>query len=389
MAKDYYEVLGIDKNASEDEIKKAYRRMAKKWHPDANQDNKKEAEEKFKEVGEAYEVLSDPKKKKMYDTYGSAEGPQFGGGASGFNGFNGFSGFDGFGGGSYSYGGFNDVVDDFVSSIFGGSSHRSRTVNPNAPRKGNDLRTSLNITFEESFTGVTKEFNISKNVKCDTCEGTGAKHGTKVETCPHCHGTGQVRKQQSLGGFATFQTVGTCDDCRGTGKIIKDPCDDCKGKGTIRKNVTIKVDVPAGISDGQTLRLSGKGEPGKNGGENGDIYLDINVKSSKIFTRNGNNVECIIPITITQATLGADLKIPMVTGEDTVFTIAEGTQSGSKFVLRDKGFKKLNSNAYGDLVFTVQVQTPKKLTKEQRELFVELAKTMNEQPPVKKKGIFG
>ncbi len=385
MAKDYYEILGLDKNASDDDIKKAYRHLAKKWHPDANPDNKKEAEEKFKEIGEAYSVLSDPQKKKNYDQFGTADTSGFGGGGAGFVPF-------GFGGSRYSYTssgfGFDDVMDDFVSSIFGGGRRSSRR-NPNAPSKGQDLHASLSISFEEAFTGVTKEFTISKNVSCDTCHGMGAKPGTSVETCHTCHGTGQVRKTSSLGGFATFQTVGTCDECRGTGKIIKEPCTTCGGKGTIRKNVTIKVEIPAGISDGQTLRLSGKGEPGKNGGENGDIYLDVNVKSSKIFKRNGNNVECTIPITITQATLGADIKVPTVNGDDTIFTIAEGTQSGTKFVLRDKGFKKLNSNSYGDLVFTVQVQIPKKLSKEQRELFNQLAKTMNEQPPIKKKGIFG
>lgn len=388
MAKDYYEILGVDKNASDDEIKKAYRKLAKKWHPDANPDNKKEAEEKFKEVGEAYEVLSNPQKKQMYDQFGSAEGPQ-GFNGSGFGGFG--SGFGGFGNGTYTYSGFSgfdDVVDDFVSSIFGGSSRRASRAS-NGPRKGADLRTDMSISFEESFTGVTKEFVINKNVKCDDCHGTGAKTGTSVETCNVCHGTGQVRKNQSIGGFATFQTVGACDNCRGTGKIIKNPCDTCNGKGTLRKSVNIKVDIPAGVQDGQTLRLGGKGEPGVNGGENGDIYLDIKVKSSKIFTRNGNNVECIIPITITQATLGAELKIPTVTGEKESFTIAEGTQTGTKFAIRGKGFKKINSNACGDLVFTVQVQTPKRLSKEQRELFNKLAATMNEQPPVKKRGIFG
>ena len=378
--KDYYEVLGVSKSASDDEIKKAYRKLAKKWHPDANPDNKKEAEEKFKQIGEAYSVLSDPQKRKMYDQFGTADPSQAGYG-SGFNGFNGTSGFDGF----------DDVFGDFVSSIFGGGASRrgSSARASSGPQKGNDLKTSINITFEESFTGVIKEFDISKNVKCETCNGTGAKPGTSVETCHVCHGTGQVRKNQTIGGFATFQTVGTCENCRGTGKVIKEPCDDCNGKGTIRKNVRIKVEIPAGIQDGQTLRLQGKGEPGRNGGENGDIYIDINVKSSRIFTRNKNDVECTIPITITQATLGAELKIPQVNGDDILFTIPEGTQTGTKFTIRDKGFKKLNSNSYGDLIFTVQVQTPKRLSREQRELMMKLAQTMNEQPPVKKKGIFG
>ena len=207
MAKDYYEILGVSKNATDDEIKKAYRQQAKKWHPDANPDNRKEAEEKFKEIGEAYSVLSDANKRRNYDQFGSADGPQFGGAGG-----NGFGGFGGFGNGSYTYTtsgfGFDDVVDDFVSSIFGGGRRASSARNANAPQKGQDLRCSIDISFEESFTGVEKEFNISKNVKCDICDGTGAKKGTKVETCPICHGTGQVRKNQSIGGFASFQTVG-------------------------------------------------------------------------------------------------------------------------------------------------------------------------------------
>ena len=385
-SKDYYAVLGVDKNASDDEIKKAYRKMAKKWHPDANPDNRKEAEEKFKEVGEAYETLSDPQKRRMYDQFGSS-GPQggFGGGYGGFNGFN---------GGTYTYStggfGFDDVVDDFVSSIFGGGFGRSaRSAAANGPRKGNDLRYTVDINFEEAFTGTHKEITISKNEKCDTCGGNGAKPGTSVQTCSVCHGTGKVKKAQSLAGFATIQTVVTCENCRGTGKVIPTPCETCKGKGTVRKQVTLKVEIPAGIDNDQTLVVQGKGEPGVNGGPYGDLYVTVRVKKSNIFTRNGDNVECIIPITITQATLGANIKIPTVTGEEEEFTIPDGTQSGTKFTLRGKGFKKIHSNTTGDLIFAVQVQTPKKLTKEQRELFVELAKTMNEQPPVKKRGIFG
>ena len=244
----------------------------------------------------------------------------------------------------------------------------------------------MTISFEESFTGCEKEFSINKNVKCETCDGIGAKPGTTVDTCHVCGGTGRVNKVQSIGGFASFQTVATCDECRGTGKIIKEPCDTCKGKGKIRKDVKIKVEVPAGIQDGQTLRLGGKGDAGENGGANGDIYIDIRVKKSKIFTRNGNDVECVIPITMTQAALGADLKIPTVTGEEIEVQIPEGTQTGTTYTLKGKGFQKVNSSSIvGDLNYTVEVQTPKKLTKEQRELLESLAKTMNEQPPIKKK----
>ena len=387
--KDYYAILGVNKNASDEEIKKAYRKMAKKWHPDANPNNRKEAEEKFKEVGEAYATLSDPQKRRMYDQFGTAGvNGNYGSGFGGFNGFNGFNG------GTYTYStggfGFDDVVDDFVSSIFGGGFGRSqRTSNPTAPKKGNDLRYNVDVTFEESFTGTQKEIVVNKNEKCDTCHGTGAKPGTSVQTCSVCHGTGKVKKAQSLAGFATIQTVVTCENCRGTGKYIPTPCETCKGKGTVRKQVTLNVDIPAGINDDQTLVVQGKGEPGTNGGPYGDLYVTVRVKRSNVFTRNGDNVECTIPITITQATLGANIKIPTVTGEEEDFTIPDGTQSGTKFTLKSKGFRKIHSNASGDLIFTVQVQTPKKLTKEQRELFIELAKTMNEQPPVKKRGLFG
>ena len=390
MAKDYYEVLGLKKGASDDEIKKAYRRLAKKWHPDANPDNRKEAEEKFKEIGEAYEVLSNPQKKKMYDQFGTTEGPQ------GFNGFDGFGGFGGFGSGfgngtyTYSTGDFgDDIFGDFVSSIFGGGRSRRNSRTYNGPIKGEDLRTNITISFEEAFTGTKKEFVINKNIKCENCDGTGAKPGTKIETCSICHGTGQVKKRQTVGGFVSFETVAPCENCRGTGKDIKEPCDTCKGKGTIRKNVTIEVEIPAGIENGQTLRLAGKGEPGKNGGSNGDIYVDIIVKKSNLFTRNGLDVECVIPISITQATLGAELSIPTVTGEKVKYTIPEGTQTGTKYTIKGKGFNKINTTAIGDLVFTVEVQTPKKLTREQRELFSKLAQTMNEQPPARRRGIFG
>lgn len=219
--------------------------------------------------------------------------------------------------------------------------------------------------------------------------GSGAKPGTNVETCSVCHGSGKVKKNQSLAGFATIQTVVTCENCRGTGKVIPTPCETCKGKGTVRKQVDLTVDIPAGIDNGQTLIVEGKGEPGKNGGPYGDLYITVRVKKSNVFKRNGDNIECTIPITITQATLGANIKVPTVAGKEEEFTIPDGTQSGTQFTLKDKGFKKLRSNSKGDLIFTVQVQTPKKLTKEQKELFLELAKTMNEQPPIKKKGIFG
>ncbi len=381
--RDYYEVLGVSKNATDDELKKAYRKLAKKYHPDANPDNKEEAEAKFKEVNEAYETLSDSQKRKMYDQFGP-DGPQ------GFNGFGGGAG--GFNGGTYTYttsdfGGFGDIFGD-LGDLFGFGGGRRSNANPNAPAKGANLRYSVDLTYEEAYTGISKEINVTRNEKCTTCSGTGAKPGTKPETCSVCGGTGTVTQMQTtLLGQMRVQT--TCSRCHGTGKVIKEPCATCSGKGTVRKQSKINVKIPAGIDDGQTVVLRGEGEPGKNGGPNGDIYITVNLKKNSIFTRKDDNVYCDIPITFTQATLGADLEIPLVDGGKTTYRIPEGTQSGTKFTIKDKGFVHINSGYRGNLIFTVQVQVPKRLSKEQREILLELAKTMNEQPPVKKKGLFG
>ena len=386
MAKrDYYEVLGVNKNATDEELKKAYRKLAKKYHPDANPDNKKEAEAKFKEVNEAYETLSDPQKRRMYDQFG-ADGPQgFGGGQGPFGqgGYysytsSGFNGFDDFG----------DLGDIFSSFFGGGFGGRNSSRRQNGPRKGADLNVTIDITFEQSFSGVEKEIVITRNQDCDTCHGTGAKPGTSVTKCTVCNGTGQVKQVQNTI-LGQMQTTRTCSACHGTGEVIKEPCETCRGKGTVRKQPKIKVKIPAGISDGQTVVLRGEGEPGEKGGPKGDLYITINIKKHSIFSRNGNNVMCEIPITITQATLGAELEIPMVDGTKEVYRIPEGTQTGTRFTIRNKGFKSVNSSTVGDFVFTVTVQTPKRLSKEQRELLVQLAKTMNEQPPVKKRGFFG
>ncbi len=382
--KDYYEVLGVSKNATDDELKKAYRRLAKKYHPDANPDNKKEAEAKFKEVNEAYEVLSNSQKRKIYDQFGTADPSQGFGGAGGpFGGQGGYysyttSGFDGFDMG--------DIFGD-LGDIFGFGGNRT-SRKKNGPAKGTDLRYNMDLSFEDAYTGVTREFTITRDEKCDTCGGSGAKLGTKIETCSMCGGKGTVTQMQTtLLGQMRVQT--TCSNCHGTGKIIKEVCSNCYGKGTVRKQAKLNVKIPAGIDDGQTIVLRGEGEPGKNGGENGDIYITVHIKKHSIFTRQGDNIYCDIPITFTQATLGAELEIPLVIGGTEKYKIPEGTQSGTKFTIRDKGFTHINSGSKGNLIFTVQVQVPKRLTKEQRELLVELAKTMNEQPPVKKRGIFG
>ena len=345
--RDYYEVLGVNKNATDDELKKAYRKMAKQYHPDANPNNKEEAEKKFKEVNEAYETLSDPQKRRMYDQFGP-DGPQgFGGGQGPFGGGYSYttSGFDGFG----DFGDLGDIFSSFFGGGFGGNSRQSARKN-SGPKKGSDLNLSMDITFEEAFLGIEKEVYITRNETCDHCHGSGSKPGTNPVKCSECNGTGQVTQIQNTI-LGQVQTRRTCSKCHGTGEVITDVCEVCRGKGTVRKQPKIKVKIPAGIDDNQTVVLRGEGEPGTKG--------------------------------------GAELEIPMVDGSKETFKIPEGTQTGTKFIIRNKGFKYINSNNQGDFVFTIQVQTPKKLTKEQRELLIELAKTMNEQPPVKKKGIFG
>lgn len=377
--RDYYEVLGVDKNASDDELKKAYRKLAKKYHPDANPDNKKEAESKFKEVNEAYENLSDPQKRRMYDQFGHNGPGGFGGGQGGYYSYS-TSGFDGF-----DMGDLGDIFSSFFGGGFGG---RSSGRTSNGPQKGADLRYNMEISFEESFLGVEKEININRDDTCDTCHGTGAKPGTKVDTCSMCHGTGRIQQVQTTI-LGQMQTTRTCPTCHGEGKVIKEPCEVCRGKGTVRKQAKIKVKIPAGIDENQTVVLRGEGAPGEKGGPKGDLYITVHIKRHNVFTRQDYNVLCDIPITFTQATLGADLKIPMVDGTTEMFRIPEGTQTGTRFRVKGKGFKAVNRSYEGDLIFTVEVQTPKRLSKEQRELLVELAKTMNEQPPVKKRGIFG
>lgn len=379
--RDYYEVLGVDKNASDDELKRAFRKLAKKYHPDANPDNKKEAEAKFKEVNEAYETLSDSQKRRMYDQFGP-DGPQgFGGGGPGGYYSYSTSGFDGF-----DMGDLGDIFSSFFGGGFGGGRSSSRPNN--GPMKGADLRYNMEITFEEAYLGVEKEISISREDTCSTCNGSGAKPGSKIETCSMCGGTGQIKQVQTTI-LGQMQTTRTCTNCHGEGKIIKEPCDNCRGKGTVRKQARIKVKIPAGIDENQTVVLRGEGAPGTKGGPKGDLYITVHIKRHSIYTRQDYNVLCDIPITFTQATLGAELNIPMVDGTTEKFRIPEGTQTGTRFRIRGKGFKGINRNYEGDFVFTVEIQTPKRLSKEQRDLLVELAKTMNEQPPIKRRGIFG
>ena len=382
--KDYYEILGVSKTATDDELKKAFRKKAKHWHPDANPNNKKEAEAKFKEVNEAYEVLSNPQKRQMYDQFGTADPQQAGFGGGPFGGGNGYY--------SYSTSDFGDFGDlgDIFSSFFGGGfgGQRSNSRRNNGPRKGEDLNIGIDISFEESFLGVEKEIIVTRQETCSHCNGTGAKKGTNPIKCPTCNGTGNVTSYQNTI-LGRVQTRRTCSDCHGTGEIIKEPCENCHGKGTIRKSPKVKIKIPAGINDNQTVVLRGEGNPGVKGGPAGDLYITVRVRKSSIFKRDGNSVYCDIPVTITQATLGAEIEIPMVDGSKEKYKIPEATQTGTQFTIRGKGFKSINSSMQGNFIFRVVVQTPKKLTKEQRDLLMALAKTMNEQPPVKKKGIFG
>lgn len=347
--RDYYEVLGVNKNATDDELKKAYRKLAKKYHPDANPDNKKEAEAKFKEVNEAYETLSDSQKRKMYDQFGH-DGPQGFNGGGPFGGQGGYysyssSGFDGFGD-------FGDLGDIFSSFFGGGFGSRSGGRKQNGPRKGADLNLHMEITFEQAFSGIEKEITITRSEECDECHGTGAKPGTSVTKCTMCNGTGQVKQVQNTI-LGQVQTTKTCSNCHGTGEVIKEPCEKCRGKGTVRKQPKIKVKIPAGIDDGQTVVLRGEGEPGEKGGPNGDLYITLKIKKHSIYIRKGNNVLCEIPITITQATLGAELKIPMVDGTKVTYKIPDGTQTGTKFVIKGKGFKAVNSTVQGDLILSL------------------------------------
>ncbi|MBQ1544622.1 MAG: molecular chaperone DnaJ [Clostridia bacterium] len=356
--RDYYEVLGVSKNASEDDIKKAYRSLAKKYHPDLNPDDK-EAETKFKEVNEAYEILSDPDKKSKYDRFGHAGvDPSFGGGPGGFGGFGGFEAGD-----------FGDIGDIF-SSIFGGGGFggfggTGRRANPNAPRRGSDIQTRMVLTFEEAARGCHKTINVPRIEPCDVCHGSGCKSGSP-ETCPDCNGTGQVMSQQRTA-FGTFSTSKECPKCHGRGQIIKDPCPRCNGLGMIRRKVDIDVDVPAGVDDNQMFSIPGKGNFGPNNGPQGDVYVAVNLQPHPIFTREGYDVFCNVKVTYSQAVLGDDIYVPTLDGK-VKYKMPSGTQPGTRFRLRDRGIKPAHAPVHGDQYVTVQVDVPKKVTDHQKEL---------------------
>lgn len=359
-----YEILGVDRNASQEEIKKAYRRLAKKYHPDLNPGDK-EAEQKFKEINEAYEILSDPQKRAQYDQFGHAAFEQGGSQQGGFGDF-GEGGFD------FDFGGFGDIFGDIFSDFFGTGRRKAEK----GPKKGADIRYDLTLTFEEAAFGTEKEIEVERFEVCDVCHGTGVKPGSRPETCPVCHGTGEIRQTQNTP-FGRIVNIRTCPRCHGEGKIITDPCQKCGGTGKIRKRRKIKVTIPAGIDEGQMLTLRGEGEPGLRGGPNGDLYIVIHVKPHEIFKREGYDVYVKIPISFADAALGGEIKIPTLDGMVS-FTIPEGTQTGTKFKLRGKGIPHIGGRGRGDQIVEVYVEVPKRLSEKQKELLREFKRLEGE-----------
>ncbi|GFN34713.1 molecular chaperone DnaJ [Tepidimicrobium xylanilyticum] len=362
--KDYYEILNVSRDATQEEIKASFRKLAKKYHPDLNP-NDKEAERKFKEINEAYEVLGDPEKRRRYDTFGP-------------DGVNGQGNF------SEGFGGFNDIFDD-IFDIFGGGFGRTSSRR-RGPVRGADLRYNLDLEFEEAVFGIEKEILVRKMDVCSTCHGSGVKPGTHKETCSRCNGTGEVRYAQQTP-FGQFVRVATCDQCGGTGEFIREKCSTCSGTGKEMKSKKIKVKVPAGVDTGSVISIRGEGEAGENGGPSGDLFIYINVKEHEIFKRKGNDIYLTIPISFTDAALGAEIEIPTLEGTET-FTIPEGTQPGTRFKLRNKGVPNVKGIGKGDLYVKVEVKVPKKLTERQKELLREFAKESGETHKESKKSFF-
>ena len=367
--RDYYEVLGVSKGASEDEIKRAYKKLARKYHPDMNPGDK-EAEEKFKEVNEANEVLSDPDKKARYDQFGFAGvDPNYGAGG-------------GYGAGGFDFGDLGDIFGSFFGGGFGGGGQRRR----NGPQRGESIRMSVSVDFTEAAFGCEKEVTVERSEQCPTCKGNGCAPGTTPEVCPDCHGSGAVTQSQRTP-FGVMQTQAVCGKCRGTGKIIHQPCPDCHGSGRARQRKTVKVNIPAGIDNGQTISLRGQGHAGKNGGPNGDLLITVMVKPHDIFRREGTSVFCEAPITFTQAVLGAEMEIPTIDGK-VKYTIPEGTQTGTVFRLRGKGIPVLNGHGRGDQYVTVTIETPRGLNREQKEALKKFSETLGEGNYEKQRSFF-
>lgn len=371
--RDYYEVLGIAKGCSEDELKKAYRKVAKKYHPDLNPDDKG-AEAKFKEASEAYEILSDKDKRARYDQFGHAGvDPNFGAGGGG----------GGFGGG---FGDLGDIFGDLFGS-FGGFGGSSRARDPNAPVRGNDVGYSVTIDFMQAVKGCQQKISTQRLEVCNDCNGSGAGRGSEPETCPNCHGSGQVRQVRSIPGLGSVQTSGTCPRCNGRGKIINDPCKKCGGKGRVRVTKTLDVTVPAGIDNGQTFVMRGQGDNGANGGPPGDLHIAVTVRPDPIFERQGFDIWCEIPITYTQAVLGDKIVVPTVDGK-VEYDIPEGTQNATVFRLRDKGVTAINGRGRGDQYVRVVIEVPKGLGKSQKEKLREFEESLSSKNYNKRQGFF-
>jgi len=352
--RDYYQTLGIPRNASQEEVKKAFRKLAMQYHPDRNKDNK-EAEHKFKEINEAYEVLKDPQKRAQYDRVGHSafQGAGAGGGPGGF-------GFEDFGD-------FSDVF----SSIFGdfaGAGARGQGKRESFEQRGADLRYDLRIKLEEAYAGISKDISYQAYTSCDSCSGRGYNNPEDVVTCPECNGNGKVRMQQ---GF--FMVEMGCARCNASGKIVKNPCPSCAGSGRVKKSRKISVQIPAGVEEGTKIRISGEGEAGTHGGKSGDLYIFVGVEKHQLFERSGNNIHCTVPIRVSTATMGGEIEIPSVDGAAIKVTIPEGAQTGMQLRLKGKGMPALKSNIYGDMIVTLRVETPKNLTKKQKELMQEFA----------------
>ncbi|MQX37200.1 molecular chaperone DnaJ [Roseospira navarrensis] len=351
--RDYYDVLGVEKSAGADDLKRAYRKLAMKYHPDRNPDDT-DAEQKFKELNEAYEVLKDDQKRAAYDRFGHAAFEGGGGGAGGFQGFSGA-------------GGFADIFEEMFGEFMGGGGRRGGGGRANT--RGADLRYNMEISLEEAFAGKKSAIQVPTSVTCETCDGNGAKAGTQPKACSTCGGVGRVRAQQ---GFFTIER--TCPACHGQGKVIADPCGDCGGAGRVRRDKTLEVTIPAGVEDGTRIRLAGEGEAGLRGGPPGDLYIFLSVAPHRLFQRDGANIQCRVPIPMTTAALGGSIEVPSIDGGRAKVTIPAGTQTGNQFRLRGKGMSVLRSSARGDMFIQAVVETPMNLNKRQKELLEEFAK---------------